>query len=148
MITRRNPTGDLVYKVANSLHLAVLDPATQQVLWSDDVPVRAAKLGNNSAFAKGIKNALAPIEPTVPSPQPVKTPALVPVQLNSPTKLFLQLEPQSSATDPVEAEVQAGFSQSLTQSGIHKVVDAANQADLATVKPKLDPKAGLVKLGI
>ena len=96
-----------------TFHLTILDPATQEVIWS-----------NNSSDVPG---ALKPILPRKPAPHAGKLFAPLPAQLKDPQKLFLQLpQPQQTGT----TEASAAFSKALISSGKYTFVDAPAQADL------------------
>jgi hypothetical protein len=126
--TAHHPTGNETFDVSATLHLMVLDTATQQILWDNEAPVKAVTFGNNGAFAKGGKDVLAPIEPTNPAPHPVNKPALLPAQLKNPAKLFIQLVPSPANSDV--SDVGAAVSQALLKLGRYTLVDSANEADV------------------
>jgi len=126
--TAHHPTGDEAFDVSGTLHLKILDTATQQVLWDNEAPVRPSTFGNNSAFAKGVKAVLAPIEPTKPAPHPVNKPALLPAQLKNPTKIFIQLT--SSPMNSDVSDANTAVSQALLKLGKYTLVDSANGADV------------------
>jgi hypothetical protein len=130
---------DLIFQVSDNMdgntdsdpfnvhvYLTVLDPKTQQVLWTNN-GTQSLGYGMN-AYKYSIKEALAPIEPTQPAPPLVKKPVLLPAQLKNPKKLFIQLSPVPGLTGVTEAG--EAFSQALVKSGNYTMVDTASQADL------------------
>jgi hypothetical protein len=98
------------------LHLTILDPATQQVLWT---------YTSESFSAKAV---LKPIAPTNPAPHPGKEFARLPAQLKNPQKLFIQLSPLPQP--PGVPEAGEAFSQAIVKSGNYTLVDTPDQADL------------------
>jgi hypothetical protein len=126
--TPHHPTGNETYDVSATLYLKILDTSTQQILWDNEAPMRPGTFGNNSAFAKGVKEILAPIEPTKPAPHPVNKPAPLPSQLKNPTKLLIQLTPASANSDV--SDTGAAVSQALLKSGKYTLAGSANEADV------------------
>jgi hypothetical protein len=124
--SKGHPTGNLSAEATVTLHLSVLDPATQQLIWNNQAAEDPNVMGN--VYARGVKSVLAPIEPTKPAPHPVSKPALLPAQLKNPTKFFIQLAPSSANSDVSDAD--AAVSQALLKLGRYSQVDSANEADV------------------
>ena len=95
-------------------HLSILDPATQEVLWT------------NSTF--NISDDLKPILPTKSAPHAGKEFARLPAQLKHPNKLFIKPMPLPQPSEVAEAA--AAVSQAILKSGSYTLVDAPEQADL------------------
>jgi hypothetical protein len=106
----------------------VLDGATQQVLWNTQATFAEVGLTDNRILAKGVKDLLAPTEPTNPAPRPLNKPALMPVQLKNPAKLFIQLAPSPASLDL--SAVDTAVSQALLKLGKYQMVDSASEADI------------------
>jgi hypothetical protein len=131
--TKNDPFGQDIYDYPVTLHLMVLDGATQQALWDTEAPLAhvALALTQNGLFAKSVKDLLAPIEPTNPAPGPVNKPALLPAQLKNPTKLFIQLASSPANSDVSAASaVDTAVSQALLKLGKYQMVDSVSEADI------------------
>jgi hypothetical protein len=148
--TKNDRSGHEILDYSATLHLMILDGATQQVLWDSGAPLAHVALTRNGYFAKSVKDLLAPIEPTS-APHPVNKPVLLPAQLKNPTKLFVQLAPSHANSDVSAASaVDTAVSQALLKLGKYQMVDSASEADIVLV---LDveanqPGQGLNYMGI
>jgi len=120
-------------------YINVVDPETNKILWTTTVSFDYSLFGQKGVLAKVAKVGLSPYEPNGHAPKRSKAPALLPAQLKSPHKLFLQLTP-STPNNPATQELQLVLTKALSPACNCEWVNSSLNADLIVqLNVKADP---------